>query len=225
MRIGWPSPSTQFTRPELNAQSCLALTVSDTGIGIAPDAQERVFAPFEQLESHANRRYSGTGLGLAISRESVMLLGGELQLVSEPGRGSSFTCYIPLEGTLPEATASHPPKAKSKTTVPDDREKLEPNTPHLLVIEDDPVLAEQLVEIIRARRLNALVANSGEEGVRLASKHRPQGIVLDVTLPDVDGWTVMERLRKDPRTREIPVHFVSGVESPDRGLAWGRLAT
>jgi DNA-binding response OmpR family regulator len=97
------------------------------------------------------------------------------------------------------------------------------DAPHLLVIEDDPVLAEQLVEIIRARRLKAIVANTGEEGVLLASKFRPQGIILDVTLPEVDGWSVMERLRAEPRTREIPVHFVSGVESKDRGLALGAI--
>jgi len=221
LRIGWPSPSVKFDRPGLNAQSCLALTVSDTGIGIAADAQERVFAPFEQLESHANRRYSGTGLGLAISRESITLLGGELQLESEPGSGSHFTCYLPIASA--KASDSHAPKAKYKSIVPDDRDHLDPDSPHLLVIEDDPVLAEQLVEIIRARRLKALVANTGEEGVMLASKYRPQGIVLDVTLPDVDGWNVMERLRANPRTREIPVHFVSGVESPDRGLALGAI--
>jgi len=221
LRIFKPEPSVEFTRPELNADSCLALTVSDTGIGIAPDALERVFVPFEQLESHANRRYSGTGLGLAISRESVALLGGELQLVSTPGRGSSFTCYLPLVAA--PVSDSQPPKLKSKSSVVDDRDHLEPDAPHLLVIEDDPVLAEQLLEIIHARRLKALVANSGEEGVRLASRFRPQGIVLDVALPDVDGWTVMERLRTNPHTREIPVHFVSGVESPDRGLALGAI--
>jgi CheY-like chemotaxis protein/HAMP domain-containing protein len=221
LRIGRASPAAQFTRPELKAKSCLALTVADTGIGIAPDAQERVFAPFEQLESHANRRYSGTGLGLAISRESVTLLGGELQLESQPGSGSAFTCYLPIEGVSTELSTSRRPRAKS--SVSDDRETLAPDTPHLLVIEDDPVLAEQLVDIIRARRLKVLLATTGEEGVRLASKYRPQGIVLDVTLPDVDGWSVMERLRADPRTREIPVHFVSGVESPDRGLALGAI--
>jgi len=221
LHIGWPSPSVQFSRPELNARSCLALTVSDTGIGIASDAQERVFAPFEQLESLANRRYSGTGLGLAISRESIALLGGELQLVSKPGSGSAFTCYLPISTAL--VSDSRPPQPKNKSSVVDDRDHLQPDAPHLLVIEDDPVLAEQLVEIIRARRLKALVATTGEEGVLLASSYRPQGIVLDVTLPDVDGWSVMERLRADSRTREIPVHFVSGVESPDRGLALGAI--
>ena len=221
LRIGWPVPPVRFTRPELTERSCLALTVTDTGIGIAPDSQERVFVPFEQLESHANRRYSGTGLGLAISRESVALLGGELQLVSEPGSGSAFTCYLPISAVATAASLS--PKRRTPSIVPDDRDQLEPDAPHLLVIEDDPVLAEQLVEIIRARRLKAVVANTGEEGMGLATRLRPQGIVLDVQLPDVDGWSVMERLRGDPRTREIPVHFVSGVASPDRGLALGAI--
>ncbi|HYQ46785.1 MAG TPA: response regulator [Polyangiaceae bacterium] len=221
LRISRPPPATPFGRPELSAETSLALTVSDTGIGIPPEARERVFAPFEQLESHANRRYSGTGLGLAIARESVTLLGGELQLVSEPGVGSSFTCYLPIDGLA--LADSQPAKPKAKSSVTDDRDHLASEAPHLLVIEDDPVLAEQLVEIIHARRLKALVANSGEEGLLLASRYRPQGIVLDVKLPDVDGWTVMERLRTDPRTREIPVHFVSGVESPERGLALGAI--
>jgi CheY-like chemotaxis protein len=221
LRIGWPSPSARFTRAELNGRTCLAFTVADTGIGIAPDAQERVFAPFEQLESHANRRYSGTGLGLAIARESVALLGGELQLASEPGAGSSFTCYLPV--TSSTNSESLLPKRKPQSIVADDRAHLEPGAPHLLVVEDDPVLAEQLLEIIRARQLKAVVTNTGEEGVQLANRFRPQGIVLDVKLPDVDGWSVMERLRNDPRTREIPVHFVSGVDSPDRGLALGAI--
>ena len=221
LRIGRPLPSVRFSRRDLNAEMCLALTVSDTGIGIPAEAQERVFAPFEQLESHANRRYSGTGLGLAISRESIALLGGELQLVSQPGAGSAFTCYLPMAWA--KVVDPQPLEAKSKSSVADDRDQLEPDAPHLLVIEDDAVLAEQLVEIIRARRLKALVANTGAEGVLLASKYRPQGIVLDVTLPDIEGWSVMERLRADPRTREIPVHFVSGVASPDRGLALGAI--
>jgi len=221
LRVGRCSPAIRFTRRELSAETSLALTVSDTGIGIPPDARERVFAPFEQLESHANRRYSGTGLGLAIARESVTLLGGELQLVSEPGHGSSFTCYLPIDG--PVLADPQPAKPETKSSVADDRDHLAAEAPHLLVIEDDPVLAEQLVEIIHARRLKALVANSGEEGVLLANRYRPQGIVLDVKLPDVDGWTVMERLRADPRTREIPVHSVSGVESPERGLALGAI--
>ncbi|HEY3667818.1 MAG TPA: response regulator, partial [Polyangiaceae bacterium] len=222
LRIARADPAARLTRPGLKAESCLSLVVSDTGIGIAEDAHERVFAPFEQIESHSTRRYAGTGLGLAISRESVALLGGELQLQSHPGEGSTFTCYLPLQIAEDQGGPSlRPPRYQP--TVADDRPRVTARTPHLLVIEDDAVLAEQLVEIIHARRLQALVATSGEEGLRLARENKPQGIILDVQLPDVDGWTVMERLRSDADTREIPVHFISGVDSSARGLALGAI--
>jgi len=221
LRIGPAAADAKFSTSTLTHDSCIALLVSDTGIGISPDAHERVFAPFEQIDSYSNRRYAGTGLGLAISRESVNLLGGELQLTSQPGVGSTFTCYLPLNAAPENRRVSHSPRPHD--SVHDDRGELVGNTPHLLVIEDDPVLTEQLVDIIRARRLKVLVAETGEAGLRLAEEYRPQGIILDVNLPDIDGWTVMERLRSQPSTREIPVHFVSGVDSPDRGLALGAI--
>jgi CheY-like chemotaxis protein/HAMP domain-containing protein len=221
LKIGRPAPGARASRSDLDLGSCLAFAVSDTGIGIAEGAHDRVFAPFEQIESHSSRRYAGTGLGLAISRESATLLGGELQLSSTPGEGSTFTCYLPLH----VAAAAHPaPRLSTMSpSVADDRADLPRDAPHLLVIEDDPVLAEQLVDVIRARRLKVVVATTGEEGIELARTRRPRGIILDVKLPDIDGWTVMERLRNDPITREIPVHFVSGVDSPDRGLALGAI--
>ncbi|HEX3852530.1 MAG TPA: response regulator, partial [Polyangiaceae bacterium] len=221
LSIGRPNPKAKVSRSDLDLGSCIAYAVTDTGIGIAADAHERVFSPFEQIESHSSRRYSGTGLGLAISRESAALLGGELLLSSEPGRGSTFTCILPaLTG---EQTHLAPRPRPALARVADDRADLPLDTPHLLVIEDDPVLADQLVDIIRARHLKALVATTGDEGLELARARRPRGIILDVTLPDIDGWTVMERLRNDPITREIPVHFVSGVNSPERGLALGAI--
>src|SRR5690606_25925197 len=92
---------------------------------------------------------------------------------------------------------------------------------HLLIIEDDQVIAEQLMDIIRARHLSGVIATSGKEGLRLARRANVAGIILDVRLPDIDGWTVMTRLQQDPETRHIPVHFVSAVDAPERGLALG----
>jgi CheY-like chemotaxis protein/signal transduction histidine kinase len=223
LRMGRPLPGTQFRRDDMVAEETVALSVSDTGIGIPPDAQARVFAPFEQVEARSDRRYAGTGLGLAIARESATLLGGELQLVSAPGEGSTFTCYLPERLAVPVEKSANKATRRSHLVprVDDDRAALGPEEMHLLVIEDDPVLAEQLVEIIRARKLKVVVTGSGREGVELAQKRRPLGIILDVKLPDIEGWEVMERLRRGPLTRSIPVHFVSGVDAPERGLAMG----
>ena len=197
----------------------IAFAVCDTGVGIPLEAHDRVFAPFEQLEAHTNRRYAGTGLGLSIARESAVLLGGDLRVTSTPGKGSTFTCYLP---ETPLSVA--PPRAateSAKRLRVDDRSTLEASELYLLVIEDDAVLAEQLVSVIHARGLKALVAESGAEGLRLARERKPVGIVLDVRLPDIDGWTVLDELRKDPGSRSIPVHFVTAVDSPERGLGLG----
>ncbi|HEX2881492.1 MAG TPA: response regulator [Polyangiaceae bacterium] len=218
IRIQRPPAGARFERSDLDAEHCVAFVVDDTGIGIDAAHHARVFAPFEQIDSGANRRHAGTGLGLAISRESAKLLGGELQLASTPGVGSTFTCYLPEKiqsigdaaEALPAAVAPMAPDVSASKI-------------HVLVIEDDPVLAEQLTDAIEARNLTARVAGTGKEGLALARELRPRGIVLDVKLPDIDGWQVMERLRKDPVTSGIPVHFISAVDSPQRGFALGAI--
>ncbi|HEX3775804.1 MAG TPA: ATP-binding protein, partial [Polyangiaceae bacterium] len=187
LRIARPASNATISRPGLSRDACIAFAVSDTGIGIPKEAQERVFAPFEQLEARANRRYAGTGLGLAISRESALLLGGEIVLESQPGRGSTFTCYLPL-ASAPPANAEQqqqpnaPVRAAPAARASDANGTSVANGAHrapgaemrdcLLVIEDDPVLSEQLVEIIRGRRLRALSATSGREGLRVAREER-----------------------------------------------------
>jgi CheY-like chemotaxis protein/signal transduction histidine kinase len=223
LAISRAAPNARLERRDLDPRHSIAFAVSDTGIGIPRAAQNRIFAPFEQLEARTDRRYGGTGLGLSIARESVYLLGGELTLESEEGRGSTFTCYLPLDqraSLTKPATPSLGP-AQSRVETLDDRDKLAPSEPRLLIIEDDPVFAEQLLEIIHSRRFKAVVARNGEQGITLARETRPRGIILDVKLPDIDGWTVMERLRHDPATRTIPVHFISGVDAPERALALG----
>jgi CheY-like chemotaxis protein/signal transduction histidine kinase/HAMP domain-containing protein len=205
-----------------------ALSVSDTGIGVPKAAQERIFAPFEQADAGVGRRYSGTGLGLAIARESALLLGGDLVLESVVGKGSTFTCYLPerpatgrteVEPRPDRATPA--PAAPHVEPVSDDRDSLVPGEAYLLVVEDDRVFAEQLVELIRARRIKAVVASNGKEALATSREQRPRGIVLDVNLPDIDGWTVMEELKRDPATRSIPVHIISGADAPKRALSLG----
>jgi CheY-like chemotaxis protein len=220
LEIGRPSPGALRERAFV-PERWLAFAVTDTGIGVATADHERVFAPFEQVESRSNRRYGGTGLGLAIARESAQLLGGALTLASERGQGCTFTLYLPeapegYERRLPVADA-----APARGEVLDDRAGIEADEPYLLLIEDDRAFTELLVDIIHARHFKVIVANTGEEGLRLARERRPIGIVLDVKLPDISGWSVMEHLRHDACTRSIPVHFISGVDAPERGLALG----
>jgi CheY-like chemotaxis protein/signal transduction histidine kinase/HAMP domain-containing protein len=220
LRIFRPTSPLLLAQGELAPERMLAFAVSDSGIGIPEAAQERIFAPFEQAESRTDRRYGGTGLGLAIARESAVLLGGDLRVESREGEGSTFTCYVPEQSKPAQPVqATAPPRQFDAP--PDDRSSLAAGNDYLLVVEDDRTFAEQLVELVHARRFKAVIAASGEEALLLARRSKPRGIILDVNLPDIDGWTVMERLRHDPGTRSIPVHFISGVDAPERALSLG----
>ncbi|MBX3259146.1 MAG: response regulator [Labilithrix sp.] len=197
----------------LAPETTVAFSVSDTGSGIAPEHQARVFVPFEQLDGSTQRRQGGTGLGLGIARELAALLGGDLQLQSVLGQGSTFVCYLPEGGDRPSA----PGRARPR----DEPSDGEASRIDLLVVEDDPTFAAVLGQIIEERGLVYSTARDGATGLRLARERRPRGIILDVKLPDLDGWQVMEQLRANPSTASIPVHFISGVEMPERGLAMG----
>ncbi len=217
--ISRPASDVPFQNAALDPKDAVAFVVSDTGVGIDSELHERIFKPFEQAETKSDRRYGGTGLGLAIARESATLLGGELRLESARGQGSTFTCTVPLRTAEQAAPAG---LTKAEPTFRDRHGATSTaGGAKLLVIEDDAVLAEQLTEIIRARRLEALVAHTGREGLELACEPGIVGIVLDVRLPDMDGWSVMECLRHEPKTRSIPVHFVTAIDKPERGLALG----
>jgi CheY-like chemotaxis protein/signal transduction histidine kinase/HAMP domain-containing protein len=221
----------------VGGEACVAFTVSDTGVGIAPEDQQRVFAPFEQVDAAPDRRYGGTGLGLSISRELAVLLGGELVLKSTRGQGSTFTCTLPAagpaQGSVEEsakgsaARAGRPRGSRSDAPIiggaagrGGSRRKVRGDLP-LLVIEDDPKFAEAFGEVIRRQGLEYVVASDGQTGLRLARERQPDGIILDVSLPDLDGWKVLEALRADPATADIPVHFLTASDEAERGMALG----
>jgi CheY-like chemotaxis protein/signal transduction histidine kinase len=209
LRIARPAANTSGR--ELDLEHSVSFSVSDTGPGIPDAARARIFAPFEQVDSNTHRRYPGTGLGLAIARESARLLGGDVFVESGLGVGSTFTCVLPEKSSAREL-AAHPARAASS---------LGEASGHLLIAVDDPAFAEQLLEIVHARGFEAIVARSGEEALSLARASRAQGMLLDVHLPDIDGWQVMERLREDPITQDLPVYFLSARDSDDPGLALG----
>jgi HAMP domain-containing protein/signal transduction histidine kinase/DNA-binding response OmpR family regulator len=189
------------------APRVIAFVISDSGIGVASGKQKLIFEAFQQADSGTARRYGGTGLGLAISREIARLLGGELVVHSEQGRGSMFVFYLPQQAS-PEAPRPAPaPLAPA-------RPALTAGNPLLLVIEDDPLFARTLQDLAGERGFDTLVAAGGEDGLKLARRYRPDAITLDLELPDLDGWEVADRLHADPQTRGIAVHVISVRDRP-----------
>ena len=193
----------------------VTIAVADTGIGLTPEQMGKLFQDFVQADASITRKYGGTGLGLAISRRFCQMMGGDITVASESGRGSTFTIRVPANCAVP-LVAAGPPAADAPRPA-----TAQPGVPTILVVDDDQTVREVMERFLKREGFSVVTASGGQEGLRLARELHPAAITLDVMMPDLDGWTVLAAIKGDPELSDIPVILVSIVDEKNRGYALG----
>ena len=193
-----------------NGQDCIEFSVADTGIGMTPEQMEHLFEEFAQGDASTARHYGGTGLGLAITHRLCLMMGGDVRVTSEVGKGSTFTVWLPVVAAI----------------IAPREEIIEPEAGSLsgesvLVIDDDATARGLIADYLRDAGFAVITATGGREGLKRAKEQHPLAITLDVLMPDLDGWTVLAALRGDPALADIPVVMVTIVDERRQGMALG----
>jgi hypothetical protein len=199
-------------RERREGKDWLKFSVKDSGIGMNEEQLSKLFQAFSQADASTTRKYGGTGLGLAISRKFCQMMGGEIEVESEPGQGSTFFVHLPAEVVDPK---------KVTLQVEEDKSAVIAEGSSVLVIDDDPSVRDVVKRSLTKEGVSVMTAASGEEGLELARKHRPDVITLDVQMPGMDGWEVLKTLKSDPELRQIAVIMMTNVDEKTTGFALG----
>jgi len=206
----------EVKRDTVNEASWLSFCVRDSGIGMTPEQIGKIFQAFSQADASTTRVYGGTGLGLAISRRFCQMLGGDITVESEYGKGSTFTIKLPsdvVEGEADEALQTQMPPLPASTGAQ--------QQPTVLVIDDDPAVRDLMQRFLSREGLHMIAAANGTEGLRLAQAEHPDAITLDVLMPDMDGWSVLAALKAEPTLADIPVIMITIADQQHGGYSLG----
>jgi CheY-like chemotaxis protein/HAMP domain-containing protein len=246
LEVAKPFNGVPFFDKNLTTEKTIAFKVTDTGIGLPAEKQKIIFEAFKQADSSTSRKYGGTGLGLSISLEIAKLLGGEIHLESEEGIGSTFTLVLPMrphereviaresrEEEVIDSNVTPDTKVVSTTQVKtikreiesihDDRRELTPGEKSVLMVDDDPGFLRILSELAHEKGFKTLVAGDGHTGLHMADYYHPSAIILDINMPELNGFDVMKRLKENPNTHHIPVHFISAYDRTAEALEMGAI--
>ncbi len=234
LKVSMEQDKSKFTTPKLAEERVLSFAVSDTGIGISDADQKEIFEAFQQADGSTNRNYGGTGLGLTISRQLAQLLSGEIHLHSELGKGSTFTLYLPMssgkEGEATVELSNYGATQAAASSIPSEQfvhEATKVNSkesavePLVLIIEDDENFRDILITCLNERRVPCITAATAAEGMQLIKTKKPTGVILDVGLPDRNGLDLLDEIRMNPSTQNVPVHIVTGYDVKEKSMEKG----
>jgi signal transduction histidine kinase/CheY-like chemotaxis protein len=202
-----------------NGGDWVTIAVTDTGIGMTPEQMGRLFQEFSQADASTTRKYGGTGLGLAISKRFCQMMGGDITVESEPGRGSTFTIRLPRIAQSDEALVIEARGERRGQAAHAMEEQAE--EPLILVVDDDATVRELVQRHLERSGFAVVTARGGQEGLRLVRELRPAAVTLDIVMPDLDGWTVLAAIKGDPALAGTPVVLMSIVDQKNRGYALG----